>query len=101
MFSVRSRNRLKPHFFAWSRSRHRDLGRPDPPKKWRFRNTDYRYHDAFNMFRNNCHTATLKYSLSVFEKRLLYLTNSRFLCSRACFPFNIFYLLNELNMMIF
>ena len=99
MFSVRSRNRLKPHFFAWSRSRHRDLGRPDPPKKWRFRNTDY--HDAFNMFRNNCHTATLKYSLSVFEKRLLYLTNSRFLCSRACFPFNIFYLLNELNMTIF
>ena len=29
---------------------------------------------------------TLKYSLRVFENFLLYFTNSRFLCSRACFP---------------
>ena len=29
----------EPPFFAWSRSRLRDLGLPEPPKKWRLRNT--------------------------------------------------------------
>ena len=40
MLSVLILNRMEVPFFAWSRSRLRDLGRPVPPKKKRrLRNT--------------------------------------------------------------